>query len=402
VLGSNEVLVWSDSYLSVKLQFKYSTTAAATAALPATVGFSNAPLHCLFSDGSLKINNRECSRVSDYAQTAFIHQLLTQSAQKQDNNSSSNAIALERRWATGNAGLTNADAIARVKSSLGVRDVDGVQTVTLSGKLPLFLTREEISGNTSHNLRLIVDPQWRNRIVRTSDIATLTQTLPLTAPLAVTALYMDVSEVTLSLRTYETNSVPRSVTKTYMYSEMFSTTRAVNNVAGSQRYSFTLPKSVSALFFTFFDNRQSGSGGDIVYAPTRFITDAVRQLNSYEIRYANVSLPSLKYQLNFEDGALDRAENNDAFYGFIQETQDLSPNGSQFSACEWASQAIMYHQVVKLPSSEASQVDIELNFTAAPGGNSILYVGAFQPQSLDITYNDVGTVNSVDVYQTSE
>jgi hypothetical protein len=400
VLGSNEVAVWSDSYLSIQLSFQYSD-AAAPAVIPASVGFANTPLHCFFSDGSYRINNREVSRVSDFAQSGIVHQLLTNSAQKNENNNSSNPVAFDRRWSAF-AGTTHTDAVGKVKNSLGIVGTAGLQTVTISGKLPLFLTKEEIFGNTSHSLKLVIDPQWRARVFKTSVPADLLDVLPLTAALGNKLIQVDVSQVTLNLRTYESNHVMRSVKQSYMYSEMWSTSRALNNSSGSQRYSFTLPKTVSSLFFTFYDARANGSGADLAYSPTRFITDATRQLNSYEIRYANVTLPSIKYKLNLEDASLNRFENNEAFFAFCQETQDLSPNGSVFDATTWASAPIFYHQVVKLPSSEAATLDLELNFTAQPGLNSILYVGAFQPQVLDVGYNDVGIVNAVDVYQTSE
>jgi hypothetical protein len=407
-MGSNNVLVWDDSYLAVKIRMQYSANGA-FAVLPDTVGLSNAPLHCLFSDASLRLNNKEVSRLSDYSQSAYIHQLLTQSAQKQDNNGSGNPISLDRRWAEA-GGLTAKSALNRRKQSLGIQDVAGIQTFTLAGKIPIFLTKEESGQNQNYLLRLVVNPNWRNRM--TTSTGANSAVLASTSPITGTALagdgvlYLDVIGMTLNIRTYETTSIPRSMTKTYMYSEFFSSTRAITNNVGSQRYTFTLPKTVSSIFFTMFDSREAASGtlADIANFPTRFVCDGIRRLTSYELRYAGTTLPSLKYQLELRDvdaAVLDRAENNDAYTQFIRDSMDLSPNGSQFSGVDWASQPIFYHSVVKPPGSEAPQVDLELVFSGAVP-NTILYLGAFIPSAVDVSYNDTGTVSSVDVYQTSE
>lgn len=397
-MGSNQVMVWDDSYLSVKFAMRYGNAGVA-AALPATTGLSNAPLHCLFSDGSLRMNNKEISRLSDYSQSAYIHQLLTSSAQKQDNNNSANPLTLDRRWAVA-GGLTEGAAISRRKQSLGIEDVIGTQTFTVSAKLPIWLTKEESGQNQSYLLRLVVHPNWRFRLTTSDATTPLTGAVPINAVFGANReIQIDVKEMTLNIRQYESVSVPRSITKTYMYSEFFSTTRAIDAAGTVQRFNFTMPKTVSSIFFTMFDAREAQAG---VFSPTRFICDGSKNLVSYELRYAGTTLPSLKYALNLLDAPqVDRAENNDAFVQFIRDTMDLSPNGSQYSGVEWGSQPLFYHSVVKPPGSEAPQCDLELTFSAA-SANTILYLGALVPQAVDCMYNDTGIITSVDVYQTSE
>lgn len=406
--GSNDILVWDDSYLSVKFNIQYSATtagpAAAFAVLPPGTGLANVPLHTLFSDCSLRINSKECSRVSDYSQSAYIHQLLSSSAQKQQNNNSANPLTLHRRWAEA-GGSTLAQSIDLRNLSVGLNPTaTGVQTFTLSGKIPVFLTKEELTGNTSFLLRLVVNPEWRSRFSVTTNPDNIVRAVPINAVAVVSGIgtgvfHVDVKEMTLNLRKYQTNQVPRSITKTFMFSEIFSTTRALDTNGTTQRYNFTMPKTINSVFFCFFDSRESTVG---VNSPTQFICEAAKNLVSYEIRYAGTTLPSLKYVLNLQDDPQNnREENNDCYTRFIRDTMDLSPNGSQFSGVEWASQALHYHSLTKLPGSEAPQLDLELNFSGQVA-NSILYLGAFVPSAVDISYNDTSIVNSIDLYQTSE
>lgn len=388
-------------FLAVKLQLAHSTNGAYDP-LPATIGLANAPLHCLFSDVYLLINNKEVSRLSDATTSAYIHQLLTQSGQKQANNDSSNPIALLRRWGATGGIDDQAGVIARRSKSLGVLVDTGIQTVSLAAKIPIFLGSNEVGQNQSFILRLVVNPNWRNRIVSTT-LDTITRTGPIAdiGAGAHTVVNMDVAEMVLNVREYETSTVPRDVVRSYPYTEFFSTTRAIGVSTGSQRFQITMPKSVSAVFFTLFDSRESGGGTELVHSPTDFVCDGIKFLTSYEIRYASTTLPSLRYKLDLRDATRNREDNNQAFKQFIQDSADLSPNGSQFSSQDWASAPVFYHQVMKIPGSQAETLTLELVFSQAPT-NSILYFGAFEPRELSVAYNSVGIISSLDVFQTAE
>lgn len=390
-VGSNERLIWDDSFLALKLRVNYhnGTNYVAIPSGDDAVGIANSPLSCFFSDASLRINNREVSRISEYPQGAMIHQLLTHGNAKEEADSC-NPIELERRWAPKVTATSEAsNAIERVRNAVGLAlGTAAEQSVVLAGRLPLFWTKSELDGNISVIVRLVVDPQWRSRILRAAGASTPTASA--IGAGAGARLEMDVSSLILNLRMYETDSVPRSVVSKYESTEIFSSTRSVL-ASTSQRYTFTMPRSVSAIFFCFFD-----STNDYSTAPTRFICSASRELTGYEIRYAGTTMPSPKHILSLADAAPDRGENNDAFKGFIHETLDLAPTGSKYGAVEWASQFLGYHQVVKPSGSEAQECTLDLTFANAPT-NSVLYFGAFSPRMVEVVYSDLGIVSDVAV-----
>lgn len=396
-VGSNEVLMWDDSYLSISATIRYRDGAGA-ANIPAGLGLSKAPMHCLFSDGSMRINNVEVSRVSEYSQNGFAYQALTSSGQKQLNNGSANPIFHERRWST-LSGLDLAAVKPRSRGAVGIvgagdtTPLPTTQSFTLSARLPLFLTKDELDGNCSYIIRLVVDPDWRRRIVR-ADNGLVASYQPETAPDALNTLYMDITEMTLNLRMYETNSVPRSMTKTYEYSEFISSTRAIDANGLSQRFNFTMPRSVSMILFGIVANNSVDNE-----SPTNFYTNDLKLLTSYEVRYAGTVHPSPKYTLNLLDSSPLRAENNEAFLSFIENTRDLSPNGSQYSGVEWASAPIFAHTVVKPAGSEVPECSLQLDFSGAPTTGSILWFAALSPHAVDVMYNEAGVVSSVSKYE---
>jgi hypothetical protein len=402
-VGNNEVYVPSETYVNVVIELSEHIANGVVGNLAAATGLSSSPLSCLFTNGTLNINNKEVCKVSEYPQTAFIYNALSKSAQKLQNNDSTDPIFLNKRYGIA---ATPADDLNSqmelVKSSLGIKNVtpatNNIHVFEIAQRMPLLITNDEVTGNTNYQYKLQVDNNWRNQILQSS--AAIGPAVGVTdATTAAGTLKLNVRDIYLNVSLYETDSIPQSVKSTVSYKEMFSTTRTISQNAGSERYVITLPRNAESVFFCLFDSRRATTAN---LSPTAFNCDALKALTSYEIRYGKSVMPSPTYQLNLSDEADTLASrvrsNARAFKEFIYNTMDLSPNGSVFDLVSWASNPIFYHRVVKPVGDTSNELDINLVFNGNHS-NSILYVGAIFAKEVNIEYNESGLVSQVEVIE---
>lgn len=400
-IGNNEIFVPSETYLNVVVQLAQYGADNLVDPLTATTGISSSPVSCLFTNGTMSVNNIECCKISEYPQSSFIYNTLTKSAQKLQNNDSSDPVYLIKRYGISDLPAADQDnQVLRIKESLGIRntavDTDNLHVFEICQRLPLLITSDEVTGNTNFQIKLQVENNWRKQLLQSSVALGTVGDRNLVSTAAGT-LKLDVEEIYLNVSLYETDSIPRSVKSSVVYKEMFSTTRTISANTSSERFVVTLPKNVESVFMCMFD---SDRNTEAHISPTNLHCESLTALTSFEIRYGKAVFPSPVYQLNLSNEIATTSsrtrKNARAFKDFIYSTMDLSPNGSVYDLVSWASNPIFYYRVVKPIGDSSNDLDINLTFSGAHA-DSILYVGALFSKEMNIEYNDVGLVSQVEV-----
>jgi len=390
---SNQVYRAPESHLTAKLRVGYKNAANFPTAIPATISLSDAPLYTLFTGGSFYINNQLVSTVSEMPQSGYVHNVLTSSSQQLLNDHSTNPIHIEKRWTDGLPDATQA-AVSK-KDSLGMNSLDAsLQTLTITDRLPLFISEEDLSGNIQCKLTLQVDNQFKNQIFSQTNPITganlvVTDAANYGTAVTVATLYVTVDELYISNRVFEVSDVPKSIKMTYPYNQLWTSTRSVTG-GNNERFVFTLPRAPISVWFGFFDSRSSN---DSRHSPTRLICEASKLLTQYTMKYSGNEIPSPRYQLNLNDAASDRSDNGEAFAQFLSNTRSLT-SSSAFDVTSWSSNFIGYHAISQPTGDMSNDLDLSLVFSVAPL-NSTLIVGAYVAKTVDVDYNDSGIVSSV-------
>ena len=369
---------------------------------------SKAPAGCFFLNMDLYLNNTRIAHCSDIPQANLIHQTLTNSPQKLTNNMSYDPILYHKRMGIDTTLDVEKNTIGdSMIKSLGLLNVEDAQdtnnvtfTVDLSLKLPLFLTNTEIKGNSNFRLVVTIDPNYKYNLTNTDGELTHLLSGDDTLPATGTALNqfgvtIKVKDFILKYLSYETDTVPRGITDTIKYTELFTTTEQITG--SPYRSHITLPYNITSFGFCFFDSRRSSNS---VNSPTDISScEAAKNLMTYEIRYGNNIMPQPRYDLNLEDAVIgstsgNRKQNSRAFAEFINQTSALSPNGSVFDLNSWASNFVAYHNVAKMEGDLNNIIDIFLEFSTSPA-NSHIFFFAYYDKQVDVVYNNEGIINNV-------
>lgn len=398
-VGNNEVMIVDETYINVQLQLSQNGAANAVEQLADDITLSSSPVSCLFQSASLQVNNQEVAKVSEYPQSGLLYNILMNSRDKSLTSLTNDPNVPKYRYAKQIADLD----VAKIRKSL----VGIVPTATVAnnvfkfeicGKIPMFITRDELSGNTNLQYKFQVDNSWRNQLVESITGTAIAAVTNIATPSTATkTIKVDVLDVELNVALYESSEIPRSVKSTLNYLEMFSTTRSIAVDASSDRLVVTLPRNAQAIFMCMFDSRRASVPA---LSPTSLYCDALRNLESYELRYGKSVFPSPQYKLNLTDEVDDLASsirnNSRAFKEYVLSTRSLNNNLANFhDVVSWSSNPIFFHRVVKPIGDTSNELDILLTFSSPFTSNSILYVGAIYEKELNIEYNEAGLVSQV-------
>lgn len=401
-VANNEVFVPSETYINVVVDLYQSGLANAVEILAPANGVSASPLTCLFTNGSVSCNNRELCKVSELAQTGHIYNKLYMS--HGDALASTVPINENIRFGNNESYVKNLDdAVKARKALLGIADAAtpayNKHRFEMCQRLPLLITNDECSGNTNWHYKLQVENNWRNQLLERSAAFNgpiLDTSTPSTAS---GSMKLDVVDIYLNVSLFEVDEVPRSVSSTIAYKELFSTTRNIPESGGSASFTITMPKNISSVFFCMFDSRRLS---DPALSPSAFNCAATKVLKSYEIRYGKSVFPSPSYNLNLTDEtdsleSRDRSGNMRAFREFLYSTRELvrGEGASSFDSLTWGSSPIFYHRVIRPVGDTSNDLDLNLVFSDNAHANSILYVGAIFSKTATINYNEVGLVAEV-------